>query len=408
MKKIINYVQWLERRSLLGHFFIKHYNDRAINVSIKLWDKRIKERGDAMIRVKLHQLQEGCILAEDVIGKTKKTIMPKNTVLTPYLLNVLEKFLIREVYVEPVLANGKPFKPAELLKRRENDSNSDEQPMFLYLQAVQQYKKAFQSWQSGSPVDIGQIRNIIIPLFDRFINNRKELLALHRYATKEDYLYHHAVSVGLLSGFLAKQLDYSKGDCYQIALAGILSDCGMAKVDKRILTKKSALTTHEYEEMKQHTMLGYRMVQKIKTLKEGVKLAVLQHHERNDGTGYPFGIRDKQIHPYSKIVAVADVYHALTSERLYRSKQSPFKALEKIQIEQFGKLSMEAIQILLDNLINFHVGTLVKLSNGEMAEIVFIQREAPTRPIVKIVNKDEFLSLSEHRDIYIEEVVYND
>ncbi|PDM39461.1 MULTISPECIES: HD-GYP domain-containing protein [unclassified Geobacillus] len=358
-----------------------------------------------MIRAKLHQLQEGCILAEDVLGKTKKTIMPKNTVLTPALLNVLEKFLIEEVCIEPVLANGDPFRPAELLGQHDGDNTSNEQPISLYLKAVQKYKKAFQSWQSGSPIDIGEIRDIIIPLFDKFVHHRKELLTLYRYATKEDYLYHHAVSVGLLSGFLAKQLDYSKGDCYQIVLAGILSDCGMAKVDQRILAKKSALTTSEYEEVKQHTVFGYRMVQKITSLKEGVKLAVLQHHERNDGTGYPFGIRDRQIHPYSKIVAVADVYHAMTSERLYRRKQSPFKALEKIQVEHFGKLSMEAIQILLDSLINFHIGTVVKLSNGEMAEIVFMQREAPTRPIVKIVDKDEFLSLSEHRDIHIEEVI---
>ncbi|GLH63931.1 HD-GYP domain-containing protein [Parageobacillus sp. G301] len=358
-----------------------------------------------MIRAKLHQLQEGCILAEDVLGKTKKTIMPKNTVLTPALLNVLEKFLIEEVCVRPVLANGNPFRPAELFGQHDGDNTSNEQPISLYLKAVQKYKKAFQSWQSGFPIDIGEIRDIIIPLFDRFVHNRKELLTLYRYATKEDYLYHHAVSVGLLSGFLAKQLDYSKGDCYQIVLAGILSDCGMAKVDQRILAKKSALTTSEYEEVKRHTVFGYRMVRKITSLKEGVKLTVLQHHERNDGTGYPFGIRDRQIHPYSKIVAVADVYHAMTSERLYRRKQSPFKALEKIQVEHFGKLSMEAIQILLDSLINFHIGKVVKLSNGEMAEIVFMQREAPTRPIVKIVDKDEFLSLSEHRDIHIEEVI---
>lgn len=181
-----------------------------------------------MIRAKLHQLQEGCILAEDVLGKTKKTIMPKNTVLTPSLLNVLEKFLIEEVCVEPVLANGDPFRPAELLGQHDGDNTSNEQPISLYLKAVQKYKKAFQSWQSGSPIDIGEIRDIIIPLFDKFVHHRKELLTLYRYATKEDYLYHHAVSVGLLSGFLAKQLDYSKGDCYQIVLAGILSDCGMA------------------------------------------------------------------------------------------------------------------------------------------------------------------------------------
>jgi HD-GYP domain-containing protein (c-di-GMP phosphodiesterase class II) len=359
-----------------------------------------------MIRVKLRQLQEGCILAEDVLGKTKKPIMLKNTVVTSTLLNVLEKFLIEEVCVEPVLANGEPFRPTELPEAHHDGSISNEHSISLYLKAVQKYKKAFQSWQSGFPIDIAEVRNMIIPLLDKFIHNKRELLILYRYATDEDYLYHHAVSVGLLAGFLAKQMDYSRGECYQIALAGVLSDCGMAKVDKRLLTKRSALTASEYKEVQQHTIFGYRMVQKITALKQGTKLAVLQHHERIDGSGYPFGIRGQQIHPYSKIVAVADMYHAMTSERLYRRKQSPFKALEKMQIEQFGKLSMEAIKVLLDHLANFQTGTVVKLSNGEIGKIIFIQPEEPTRPIVKLANKEKFLSLSEHRDIYIEEIIH--
>jgi HD-GYP domain-containing protein (c-di-GMP phosphodiesterase class II) len=360
-----------------------------------------------MIRVKINQLQEGCILAEDVIGKTKKPIIPKNTVLTPVLLNVLEKFLIKDVYVESVLVNGNPFKPTEVLEQRHHSSNeTKEEITSLYLKAVQRYKKSFQSWQSGFPIDIGEIRAIIIPLLDQLIDNRNELLTLYRYTTEEEYLYHHAVSVGLLSGFLAKHLNYSKGDCYQIALAGILCDCGMSKIDEKIIMKKSALTAEEYREVKQHTVFGYKMVQKIPVLQEGVKLAVLQHHERNDGSGYPFGINDKQIHPYSKIVAVADVYHAMVSERLYRKKQSPFKALEQVQVDSFGKVSMEVVQILLDSLATFNVGTKVKLSNGEMAEIVFIQREEPTRPIVKNINTNEFISLSEQRNIYIEEIIH--
>lgn len=361
-----------------------------------------------MIRVKIHQLQEGCILAEDVVGKTKKPIIPKSTVLTPMLLNVLEKFLIEDVCVESVLANGQPFKPSEVIEPNPHNSRNEneEDVVTLYLKAVQRYKKVFQSWQSGSPIDIGEVRSIIIPLLDRLINHRSEMLNLYRYTTKEDYLSHHAVSIGLLSGFLAKHLNYSKGDCYQIALAGFLCNCGMAKIDEKIIMKKSALTAEEYKEVKQHTVFGYKMVQKIPVLQEGVKLAVLQHHERNDGSGYPFGITDKQIHPYSKIVAVADVYHAMVSERLYRKKESPFKALEQIQMDSFGKLSMEVVQILLDSLGTFNVGTKVKLSNGEMAEIVFIQREEPTRPIVKTISTNEFISLSEQRNVYIAEVVH--
>lgn len=192
--------------------------------------------GRNMFRVKIQQLQEGCILAEDVVGKTQKPIIPKNTVLTPTLLNILEKFLIEDVYVESVLANGQPFKPAEVIPQSSpNETIEEEELITLYLAAVHRYKKAFQSWQAGVAIDINEVRAIILPLLDRFIDNRNELLTLYRYTTKEDYLCHHAVSVGLLSGFLAKCLNYKKGDYCQIALAGFLSNCGMAKIDEKIL-----------------------------------------------------------------------------------------------------------------------------------------------------------------------------
>jgi len=357
-----------------------------------------------MLRVKVNQLQEGCILSEDVVARSGQPIIPKNTVLTPFLLTILDRFLVEDVYIEPMLSNGKQFEPSDLIEKNDNRGKETKR-ISQYLKAVEQYKRLFQAWQAGLAVDIGEIRKIVIPLIDIFVESKRDLFALYRYTTKEDYIYHHAVSVGVLSGFLAKNLNYQKGDYYQIALAGILSNCGMAKVDTKLLSKISALTYKEYEEIKHHTIHGYKMVQKISALQEGTKLAVLQHHERNDGSGYPFGIDGKKIHPYSKIVAVADVYHALTSERPYRGKQSPFKALEQLQADCFGKLNIEIVKILVDHLTAFNIGTKVRLSNGELAEIVFVHPDSPTRPMVKNLTTDEFISLKENRDVYIEEVI---
>ncbi|QIZ66231.1 HD-GYP domain-containing protein [Geobacillus subterraneus] len=353
-----------------------------------------------MVRVKLNQLCEGCVLAEDVLGKTKKPIMLKNTVITKSLLHVLSKFLIDEVEVEPVLVNGEPF-----LGGDPSLTKPDERPVMLYLEAVQQYKRVFQSWQSGLPVDIREIREIAIPLFNKMIKHKRELLVLHHYTTKEEYLYHHAVSVGLLAGFLAMQLGYGQGECHQIVLAGVLSDCGMAKISSQILLKPSALTEAEFREIEQHPIFGYRMVQKIAALNQGAKLAVLQHHERNDGSGYPLRVKAEKIHPYGQIIAVADVYYAMTSERLYRRKQSPLRVIETMQREQAGRLNTEVVALLFNHLVSLQTGTMVKLSNGETAEVVFTQRDEPLRPIVKVIETEELLPLAEHRDLYIEEIL---
>ncbi|AGT30468.1 phosphohydrolase [Geobacillus genomosp. 3] len=353
-----------------------------------------------MVRVNLAQLREGCVLAEDVLGKTKKPIVPKNAIINETLLHVLSKFLIDEVEIEPVLANGEPF-----LADGSLSMEPDERPIMLYLEAVQHYKKAFQSWQSGLPIDIGEIREIAIPLFNEMIKHKRELLMLHHYTTKEEYLYHHAVSVGLLAGFLAAHFGYGQGECHQIVLAGILADCGMAKISSQILLKPSALTEAEFRQIEQHPIFGYQMVQKIAALSQGAKLAVLQHHERNDGSGYPLRVKAEKIHPYSQLIAVADVYYAMTSERLYRHKQSPFRAIEAMQREQFGRLNAEAVALLSNHLASLQTGTIVKLSNGETAEVVFIHPDEPARPIVKVTETGQLLSLVEQRDLYIEEIL---
>lgn len=201
------------------------------------------------------------------------------------------------------------------------------------------------------------------------------------------------------------ELGYSRGECHQVVLAGVLSDCGMAKMSKQILTKPSALTEVEFHEVKQHPILGYRMVQKITALSHGAKLAVLQHHERNDGSGYPLKLKAKKIHPYSQLVATADVYHAMTSERLYRRKQPPLRAIETMLRQQAGRLSADAVAVLLNRLVGLQTGAVVKLSNGETAEVMSIQPDEPTRPVVKAARTGRLLLLSTQHDIYIEEVL---
>jgi len=353
-----------------------------------------------MVRVKRDQLREGCVIAEDVLGKTKKPIIPKKTVITEPLLHVLSKFLIDEVEIEPVLVNGDPFLADDLFSTK-----PDERPFMLYLEAVQQYKRAFQSWQSGLPIDIGEIREIAIPLFNKIIKYKWELLMLHHYTTKEEYIYHHAVSVGLLAGFLAMQLGHTQGECHQIVLAGVLSDCGMAKISSQILLKPSALTEAEFREIERHPIYSYRMVQNIAALNQGAKLAVLQHHERNDGSGYPLRVKTEKIHPYAQLIAVADVYYAMTSERLYRRKQSPLRVIEIMRREQEGRLNAEVVALLFNHLVRLQTGTMIKLSNGEIAEVVFTHPDEPLRPIVKMIETGQLLSLTQQRDLYIEDIL---
>jgi HD-GYP domain-containing protein (c-di-GMP phosphodiesterase class II) len=359
------------------------------------------------MKVHINQVREGCILSMDVTSLTNKPIIPKKTVLNKDKINVLHAFLIKEVLVESTLINGDPFLPHEMNVEQEEQFNIGVTIPFssLYLKAVQEFKKNFQSWQAGLQVDIVKIRKFFIPLLEISTKTPSEIFMLHHYSTKEDYLYHHSVAVGLLSGFLGNKLNYEKGQWIQIALAGLLSDCGMAKVDAKIFNKQIALLPEEYNEIRLHPTHGYKMLLNLPVIREGVKLGVFQHHERIDGSGYPLGISGEKIHPFGKIIAVADVYHAMTSERTYRSKQSPYRVLELIIQDSFGQFDIQVIQALIAGIANFSIGTMVRLSDRQIAEIVFVESKSPTRPIVKIENSGEFIQLAQRRDLFIDEVL---
>jgi HD-GYP domain-containing protein (c-di-GMP phosphodiesterase class II) len=355
------------------------------------------------MKVSVDHLIDGCILAEDVVSLSNRPIIPKKTVLNHQLIEILRTFLIKEVQIESVLASGKPFNPSEVVSDPAEEKS--QLPFIrLYLKTVQEYKKMFQNWQAGALVDIGKVRNIIIPLLEKANQNPREIFLLYHYSTEEDFIYHHSVSVSLLSGYLAQKMGFVD-DWVQISLAGLLSDCGMAKVDPKILTKNSPLTVKELHEIKQHPTFSFQMLKKISAIKEGVKIAVVQHHERMDGSGYPLGVKGDQIHVYAKIIAVADVYQAMISKRPYRTKQSPFKVLEQIIQDHFGKFDIQVVQALTSCLANFSVGTKVKLSNNQMAEIVFIDPNLPTRPMVKLCHTSEIIQLSLRKDLFIEEIV---
>lgn len=370
----------------------------------------ISEEGETYMKVQTSQLIEGCILSADVFSLTNFPIVPKKTVLSIKTLEILEAFLIKEVTVEPTLVTGELFKPVwiddedELFKEEEPTAA---QPSFteLYLKAVQGFKKLFFSWQSGIAIDMPAVRTLVVPIIEGAIENPRELFTLHHYSTIEDYLYHHAISVAAMSAVLANVLNFSKGDYIQIGIAGAMCDCGMAKIPTRIMSKKGPLTKEEFDEVKKHPVYSYILLKDSKLLKEEVKKAVYKHHERIDGSGYPNGVHSEYLHAYERIISVADVYHAMTSERNYRSKQSPFKVLESILQDQFGKFDMKVVQALTKIMTNFSSGTKVRLSNNKIGEIVFIEQKSPTRPMVRLDDSGEIIQLVNQRGLFIEEIL---
>ncbi|GAA0334535.1 HD-GYP domain-containing protein [Bacillus carboniphilus] len=357
------------------------------------------------MKVKVYDLIEGCIINKDVYSKSNHPIVLKRTVVNQEVLEVLEAFLIDEVEVEKLLENGDPF-PNEGIG--EETSISSEKTSFYtqYMSAVDLYKNEFKSWQAGSPIDILKIRDCIIPLFISFTKKPEELVMIHRYAKKQDYLYHHSVATGLISGFLAIKSNLPAGEAAQIAIAGILADCGLARVDQKVLKKLGKNTFEEKEEIKKHPLYSYKLIQNIPSIKDATKLAILQHHERLDGSGYPQRESANRIHKFSRVISIAAYYHEMCSGEGNFISLSPFKVVENMIEDSFGKFDLEIVQNLVRYVAGFSLGSTVKLNDGSIGDVMFVDSKAPLRPIIKIKKSEQLLDLRNNRKYFIDKIIH--
>lgn len=357
------------------------------------------------MKVNRKQLVEGCVLAKDIILSSSQPFMRKRTVITNELISFLEAFLIEEVFVEKKLITGELFIPDSMEKIEEEETKVKENTFYdSYIALVKEYKEMFKEWIIKKEINVFQLEKRLISLFEKVIARPDELLMIHHYSTKENYLYHHAIAVGCISAYIGYKMSLPKKDYLEVGLAGVFADAGMSQIDEKIIKKPGPLTEQEFELVKKHPIISYNRLKRIDSVSEQFLLGVLQHHEREDGSGYPLGVTGEKIHLFSQIIAVADVYHAMTSERYYRSKKSPYIVLEELWKGQFGKFRIKVVQTFVYSMLNFSIGTKVILSNGQKGTIVFYNDKNPARPMVKLDDSDEIVNLDNQSYLFIEEV----
>lgn len=351
------------------------------------------------MKTKVEDLQAGCILNEDIMGLTQYPLIRKETVLTEKHIEVLKAFFITDVKLKLKLGDRTLTKQAALLAKNERLDDPASSFHIKYKKAVDMYQQEFKNWQSGAPVDIAAVRKLVLPIAEEAIKDITIIYSLSQQANKKDYVAHHAISTGIISGMLAKKLGLEQGRYVQAVLAGCLMDCGMAKMPEKWLNQAQELTTEVYTEVKKHPALSYQMVKASPFLTTDTKLAIYQHQERLDGSGYPEGLKADQIHDLAKVIAVADAYYTMNQE------QSPFRVIQQLFEDHFGKFDFIVLRALSSLIANFKQGTQLKLSNGEQAEVLFVKAEALTRPLVKVCRTKEMINLEEKRDLFIEQII---
>ncbi|OME73440.1 hypothetical protein BSK65_04785 [Paenibacillus odorifer] len=248
-----------------------------------------------------------------------------------------------------------------------------------------------------------EVRNEVIPFIQQVSEKNDFYGVLAALQSKDDYTYRHNVAVGILSTLLGKWLKLKPEDLSMLTIAATLHDIGKMRIPDELLTRPGPLTAEEYQLMKKHTTYGYEMIRDTIGTNHLQALVALQHHERMDGSGYPFGVLGNRITDFSKIVAVADVFHAMTSDRFYRKASPLYEVLLQMEENVFGKLDPYICRVFINKLMQSMIGNEVELTDGRTGKIIMILATDPLRPLVNI--DDDFIDLSKHRSIGIVRVI---
>ena len=205
------------------------------------------------------------------------------------------------------------------------------------------------------------------------------------YLEKEDYLYVHSVNTTILATRIALALGFEERELVDLSVASLLHDIGMLKISPEIIHKTSKLSEEELYELRRHPIYGAEILKDIEDLPKSTSEVVYQHHEREDGSGYPDGKKADEISEYAKILAIADVYEAATHLRPYRKdKTIPYDGVKMIVREAKSSFNAQFVKVFLKFITPYPLGSYVLLNSNEIGRVVKVDINHPLSPVVEI------------------------
>lgn len=219
-------------------------------------------------------------------------------------------------------------------------------------------------------------------------NNQELLVLLSEVYTYDHYIFTHSLNVTMYTLAIGMKLNLSEKDLETLGLGAILHDVGKMKIPEDILLKPDKLTLAEYEEVKKHAAEGFEILRRIPTVSLIVAHCAYQHHERLNGTGYPRGIKGNDIHFFGKIIAVADVFDAVTSNRIYRQAMLPHEGLEILYSGSGTLFDTKIIEAFRQAVAVYPVGITVELNDGRKGVVSSQNVGVSDRPNIRVIEEN--------------------
>lgn len=353
-----------------------------------------------MKKVTVKELVSGMILGRPILNKNMVVILSAGKMLTDkniYDLQSLDD--ISSIYIKDESDLNKNYQAVREILNKENafvkkytDIMSEASDLFQKISK----NKNFSLELSGK-----KLEHSLVPI----IQESGIIDYLYALSNMSNDVYHHSVRVAILAGVIGKWLHLAPAEIDDLILAGFLHDIGKTRFTKKMANiNPASLTQEEYKTYIMHPIYGKEILSGKKGVSDEVIAAAMQHHESLNGTGYPLGLKDKVIHKYARIIAVADHYDNITQEREGEIKRTPFDAMQIIAKNMYSTLDAKICVPFIMNIQNTFIASKVGLSDGRKGKIIYYPNDYASLPIVRIEDGTEDNQIA---DLNVERTLHN-
>ena len=340
-----------------------------------------------MQKFSIYNLKLGMILARSIYNADGKMLLAKGTILNDTYIAKLKNLSIPGVYVHLGDEDFDVELPEEVLYEETK------------ILATKNLYRTFRKCQMTNDFDLQKVKDTTQHIIQDLLENKTNVYQLTDVRRYDNYTFYHSISVCALSTMLGMLKGYTPKRLSVVSIGALLHDVGKVKISQLILNKRGKLTEDEMTVMKTHSEEGFQLLRKNRDLSIVPMHVAYQHHEKFNATGYPRGLKGHAIHEYARIVAIADVYDALTSDRAYKKACHPYDAY-KIMVEMANShFDPELLELFFDHVAIFPVGTTVQLNDDTYAIVCEIKSNETFTPTVKLLADENFCKIS--GDVYI-------
>lgn len=346
--------------------------------------------------VPVDTVKPGMILAKPICRKNDGVVLlQENIELKPNYINKIKMLNYDFVWIHDYEISE--TETAELLEPIKTETRQ---------KAITMMRLTFNQFRQDESLNITKLQSLVKDLLDYILNDQRIVYIISQMRNYDNYTFNHSVDVCVISILVGSVMGLNRNQLEVLGVSAILHDIGKALTDFRILNKPAKLDPEEYEKVKLHTKEGYELLKSRTSLSFVIPHIALQHHEREDGSGYPRGLTNKRIHPYAKIIAIGDVFAAMTSDRVYQRPVHPSLAIQEICNNAPKKFHQATVDCFIKIAAPYVRGNILRLNNNQTVTVTYISRNKCLVKVISDSNESEIFNLYQRPELSVSQLLH--